>query len=962
MKTGVENAPEKAVVRDQPVGFVASFPGAVYGEFMRRRPFPFGIASAWLFASLSLSVATAGEATFRDEVAPLLRQYCGECHQGEGAEAAIDLSVYRSRQDVYPNRRVWRRVREVIESGAMPPESMPGPTEEERAALLAGIDSAMHDVDWEAVRSPGSAALARLTREEYRFTVADLFGVTVDVADVLAEDPEGLSGFANDRSSMVMTAARLESTLNAATRVADAVIDAHAGAVSPIGYEVETGEHASFGQKVTRRGDDVVGWTFSPALGRKYQSVRKAIDFPRTGTYSVRVRAASTGPGPSAGMWIAADSVNDASREPGVLVEGKALAEYETEMFLTAGRHDILFGYDFYRPPWLPDVPDRPQMKLGQSTFDPPPYDESLLPDGVTYRELLAVGDGSTQDDESRIRELMATANRIYYRAVLDRLLRDRFHFERGYLPVFVGGLGYDYQTHVVPAFEELAELLGVSRKDVERVWRDHETPLFRELETFSEKQRQAWREQDESRKSSVGGLFVDRIEFRFAGKPNGETGDRRDDASPLDSPRNDSPRSGALPAGRGDVDGYLSALLPKAFRRPVSEEERERYRDFYRRERDAGGSHVEAVRRLLVAVLVSPGFLYRHEGDPPVGVEPLGDHALASRLSYWLTASMPDDVLLAAAGRGVLNDPDQIGRHVERILDGDTSYRLAARFTTEWLKLSGIGREKEPDKELFRFFSWHLAEDMRREVALTFDRMVREDRPIIELLNGDETYLNERLARLYGIEGVAGDAMRPVRVEDPSRGGLLGTAAVLTTTSLATRTSPVRRGAFVVETVLGNELPPPPPDVGDLPEEAGQSESVSVRRALEAHRDNVRCAGCHNKIDPPGFALEHFDWIGRRRSRDPAGPIDASARLPDGTEVGGVAELKAYLAENRKDDFTRALTERMLAHALGRELDYFDEHAIGQIVSAVRRDGYRARTLIREIATSYPFRYRAGE
>ena len=401
---------------------------------------------------------------------------------------------------------------------------------------------------------------------------------------------------------------------------------------------------------------------------------------------------------------------------------------------------------------------------------------------------------------------------------------------------------------------------------------------------------------------------------------------------------------------------------MPKALRRPVSEEERERYGDFYRRERDAGGSHVEAVRRLLTAVLVSPGFLYRHEGDPSDGVEPVGDHALASRLSYWLTASMPDDGLLAAAGDGGLNDPDEIVRHVDRMLDGDASYRLAERFATEWLKLSGIGREKEPDKELFRYFSWHLAEDMRGEVALTFDRMVREDRPIIELLNGDETYLNERLARLYGIEGVSGVAMRPIRVEDPSRGGLLGTAAVLTTTSLATRTSPVRRGVFVVETVLGNELPPPPPDVGELPEEAGQTESVSVRRALEAHRDNVRCAGCHNKIDPPGFALEHFDWIGRRRSRDPAGPIDASARLPDGTELGGVAELKAYLAEHRKDDFTRALTERMLAHALGRELDYFDEHAIGQIVSAVRRDGYRARTLIREIATSYPFRYRAGE
>ncbi len=896
-----------------------------------------------LVALLSISTrAAADEVEFSQDIEPLLQRYCFDCHDAEAKTADVDLTRVGSQQEVLQDRQVWRTAWEVVESSRMPPEGELQPSVEERELLSRWIHQALNDVDWEQVRSPGRVPLARLTRVEYQHTVEDLFGIPVSVSDLLPEDPEGLSGFANDRTSMVMTGKQLEAYFQAAARVADTVMDAWRPQVDVIRYEVETGENANYRKEVTRRDDGSVGWTFTSALGQKYQSVRKPIDFPRSGRYRVRVRAASTGPGPAAGMWIAADSVNDASREAGVLVEGKGPAIYETEMFLTAGRHDLLFGYDFYRPMWLPEVPTRPQMKLGQSTFDPPPYDhEALVPDGVTWQELIELNGPPPAEDEEGIRERMRLVNRLYYREVLDRLMRDKFHYSKGYLPVFVGGLGYDYQTHVVPALDEMAESLDVSRKVLEQLWKSHETPLFRELEEFSDKQRAAWGEQDQSRKAAVGGLFVDWIEFE-----------------PLAAPSD----SLALPEDESQLDHFLTELLPRALRRSVSEDQQRRYRAIYLDERDSGAGHEEALHRLLIAVLVSPEFLYRAEGHATADVEPLDGDAMASRLSYFLWSSMPDDSLFEAARQGHLQDEDELGRQVDRMLRDDRASRFAQQFSTQWLNLSGIGREKEPDKELFRYFSWHLAEDMRQEVSLMLERLVRDDRSILELLDSDEAFLNERLARLYGIDDVTGGELRPVALSDPHRGGLLGTAAVLTTTSLATRTSPVRRGAFVVETLLGIEMPPPPPGVGDLPDDAGQSETRSLRETLVAHRDNSRCAGCHNKIDPPGFALENFDWIGRWRAKDPAGPVDARGQLPDGTELHGPDELKTYLIETRKDDFTRALTEGVLAYALGRELKYFDEHAIRGIVAAVGEDDYRARTLIQEVAMSYPFRYRVGE
>tara|TARA_Y100001934_G_scaffold283430_1_gene403201 strand:+ start:2287 stop:5034 length:2748 start_codon:yes stop_codon:yes gene_type:complete len=868
----------------------------------------------------------------------LLTRYCLDCHDAEVRKADVDLSTHASPDAFLKQRRIWSRAQEMLSTGEMPPKKKPQPTDSERRELAAWIRTSLNSVDWEAVRSPGRVPSARLTRAEYRYSIEDLFGVRIDLEGLLPDDPEGLSGFANDRGSLMMTGKQLARYLKTAEVVAAAIVDGGADESVSIHYEVEEGENVSWRKRPTKEKDGSKGWTFSSRLGTKYQSISKTFDFPLTGRYRVHMRARSKGPGPNAAAWIAVDSVNDASREAGILVTGKELDVYETEIFVTRGQHNILFGYDFYGSLWLPEAPERPQTKLGQSTFHPPPYDpKPLLPRGVTLIDLNSAELTPPADKRVRATELVQRINKGYFPAVLDHLMMQKFHYEKGYLPVFLGGLSYEYTENIVPALAELAEIVGTERQALEKIWKDHEPVEYAELTKIKNLQREAWTKQENSRKEQIGDLFVDWIEMEFI------------------------PGSGNSPQSEDELVAFLDELLPRAYRRQVGRVQRGEYLRVYRDERKAGVNHSTAFERVLMAILVSPGFLYRDDG-PAVGagITMLDDYALAARLAGFLWSSLPDDVLSETAQKGTLQNEADLARQVDRMLDDDRRrLRLSRLFISQWLDLSGIGREKEPDKELFRYFSWRLAEDMRMEPTLMFDRLLREDRSILELLDCDDAFVNERLARIYDMEGVSGAEFRPVVLDDRRRGGVLGTAAMLSATSLATRTSPVRRGQFVLETLLDVYLPPPPAGVPELDEDAGESGEVSSRESLARHRADPRCSSCHAKIDPLGFALENFDWIGRWRERDPAGPVNATGEMPDGRKLNGVAGLKNYLLKERADDFARALTKALLAYALGRELEYFDEHAIRTIAKALKADNYRARTLVKEIIKSYPFRYR---
>ena len=359
--------------------------------------------------------------------------------------------------------------------------------------------------------------------------------------------------------------------------------------------------------------------------------------------------------------------------------------------------------------------------------------------------------------------------------------------------------------------------------------------------------------------------------------------------------------------------------------------------------------------------MLVSPNFLFRIEKDPP-GPTPaaIDDHALASRLSYFLWASMPDATLFALADAGRLSQPKVLEAQVMRMLADPKARALSEQFVGQWLGIRTLGSVAAPDPQKFPEFTPALREAMVAEPTEFFAGLVREDRSLLELLDSDYAWVNADLARHYGIPGVSGSTFTRVSLSDRRRGGVTGMAAVLTQTSYPQRTSPVLRGKWLLEEVFGTPPPPPPPLVATLSPNDEKSEGLTFRQRLEKHRKDPNCAACHARLDPLGFALENFDPIGRWRTQVSGEWVDASGELPGGVVIVGPEALKQVLLE-RKQLFVRHLTEKMLAYALGRGVEYYDSPAVKQIAEAVASDGHRAPRLILEIVRSAPFRLRRG-
>ena len=417
----------------------------------------------------------------------------------------------------------------------------------------------------------------------------------------------------------------------------------------------------------------------------------------------------------------------------------------------------------------------------------------------------------------------------------------------------------------------------------------------------------------------------------------------------------------GPKQSGHEAARAILERFARRAYRRPVDRGSVDRLLALYKRAKKRGEPFEDAVGLALRAALVSPKFLYRPEkGGASSSEYQLDDHELASRLSYFLWMSMPDEQLRALADSGRLSDKGTLRGQVRRMIEDPKSRTFTSTFIGQWLGFAELGGTIKPDDVAYTEFTPALGEAMLAEAELFFDRIVREDRSLAELLDSDYTYLNEELARHYGVEGVSGREMRLAKLQDKRRGGVLGLGAVLTATSLPTRTSPVVRGKWVLETMLGEELPPPPPDAGELGEPGEDSKGMTLRHMFEVHRSEARCAVCHNRIDPIGFGLENFDGIGRWRETDNGQPIDATGTLPDGTTFKGPVELKRILL-GRREEFARTVSEQMLKFALGRDLQYYDEPTVRRLSEDLMRTEFSALTLVSGIAESYPFRYRLG-
>ena len=449
-----------------------------------------------------------------------------------------------------------------------------------------------------------------------------------------------------------------------------------------------------------------------------------------------------------------------------------------------------------------------------------------------------------------------------------------------------------------------------------------------------------------------TGDPSVDRvsIEGPFGNKSAGNTASRR--------------RIFAVPAGQRGRRTAVRAqdhfrIGARAYRRPVKDSDLESLLSFYQHGRNDKGSFDAGIESALQLILASPEFLFRFEPDPPDApadvLYRVDDMALASRLSFFLWSSIPDEQLLNLASQGKLKDPGGVGTTgAKRMLADPKSDALVDNFAEQWLFLRNL-KNSAPNLDAFPDFDDNLRQAMREETKLFFSSIMREDRDVMDLLTADYTFVNERLARHYGIPNVYGSQFRRINITDETRRGLLGQASILTITSYPNRTSPVQRGKWILTNVLGTPPPPPPPNVPELKENAENAAPKSLRERMEAHRADAVCAGCHKVMDPIGFSLENFDAIGRWRNADDGARIDPSGTLFTGARIDGAVALRNMLT-SRPETFVGVMTEKLLTYALGRGVEYYDMPTVRKIVREAGSQDYRFSSLIMGIVTSTPF------
>jgi hypothetical protein len=421
-----------------------------------------------------------------------------------------------------------------------------------------------------------------------------------------------------------------------------------------------------------------------------------------------------------------------------------------------------------------------------------------------------------------------------------------------------------------------------------------------------------------------------------------------------------DTPSPAEQPAYAREI---VAKFATRAFRRPVASAEVDRLLELYKMARQDGDNFERGVKVALSAVLVSPHFLFRGELQPepdnPRAVHPINEFALASRLSYFLWSTMPDERLFELAGKKALRK--NLESEVARMLKDPRSRALVDNFAAQWLQIRNLA-SVTPDPKLYPGWNNGLRDAMRQETEMFFEHLMREDRSVLELIDANYSFMNEQLARHYGVEGVAGPAFQRVVFKDRQRGGVLTQGSILTITSNPTRTSPVKRGKWILENILGSPPPPPPPDVPELSDAKEAVLKGSLRQRMEQHREKPICASCHTRMDPIGFGFENFDGVGGWRDQDGGFPVDAAGQLLTGEAFVDAAGLKKIIVENKRDEFLNCLAGKMLTFALGRGLEYYDKTSTDEVLRRLAKDKHRFTGLVQGVVASPAFQLRRGE
>jgi hypothetical protein len=844
---------------------------------------------------------------FLQEPPAPLREFCGECH-GDGARKGG--FAYDAPLDPGALRR-WSHAVLSLQSHVMPPPRKPQPTPAARREILDWIDRHVFKVDPDRP-DPGHPGLRRLNRSEFDHAVRDVLGV--ESRPAAASFPPDDTGYGFDTVGDVLTLspALLEKILAAARQVAD-----EAAAPRPVG---QVGVERPGAKLSPFRGNPAVekNGLLLPDGAEAGVDADVAVD----AVYRVAAQVAGT-------VEVLVDG------RPAAAFEGPAGPKrvgkpFEALVPLSTGRRrlslrargEALVSSLRLRGPFNPVSPPLPPLLAGLGRPVAPPR---LVLSG----EDTEAGEGKSSLDTGAA----WFASRGYRRAPLAirRPGRYRFRIKAGAQQAGPDPVRFEFRIgdvvagpFEIRAAEQRHEILEA---EVDLAAGDHVL--------------QAWFLNPFRHEASRAERLFWLHEFSVEGPLRADAVLVHADTAPL-----------------------LVRTARRLFRRPLAPEEARRIGDLARTAEAAGLDPLGALRQGLVALLASPAFLFWNApvpaGPAERGSVPIDEIALASRLSAFLWSSVPDEELLALAEAGGLRRA--FPAQVARLLADPRSKALVENFAGQWLELRSMALVA-PDATAFPSWNAALAADLRRETELLVGHVLRENLPVLELFSADYTFANARVAAHYGLDGVEGDAFRRVPLTGTPRRGVLSHASLLTLTSHPDRTSPVKRGKFILEKILGTPPPPAPKDVPPLPEPGPEAARLPLRARLEAHRSNPACASCHAFMDPPGFAFEHYDGVGRRRETDGGRPVDASGTLTGGRAFKDAEEFRRILVEERGEDLLRSLAEQLLTYALGRGIGPADKPAVAEIVRRTRAEGGRMHALLRTVAESLPFqRMRAPE
>ena len=916
---------------------------------------------------------------FTREVRPQLDTYCYGCHSGEKPKGGLALTDYVSLRDAREDGATWTTVLENLRSHRMPPaladHKLPA---HERNQLATLIDDLVFPID-ATHPDPGAVTLRRLNRTEYNRTVRDLVGIDFFPAENFPSDDSGY-GFDNIGDVLMLPPVLMERYLEAADQIIDRAIITEPAPPIRRRYtskELEIGFNA--------KGDRGDGWLQLVSL--EEDDAGFEVEIPSPGDYQVRVRAFTEPTGgvfhmvesqrvgepdntdPPPLMTVSVDDAKAATFE--VTAREPSPGVYEARVGLTAGRHRIRAFNPRLRGGRNELVVANGRLGKQQQSvlFVQWVEIEGPVP-GVLRRypaaSLAATGEARPYENSAWILRGPAEVSLpLQFSQETDCIVRiDAFGDQAGADPVRLE-LRLDGQP--VHTFDVrapgYAALVAGKRLRFEKTWLLPRPQIY---ET---------RLKMKPGKHTLSAAFIN--DFEDPGAPLASRRDRnlvvrsietvdltgQWAPPPMPGPiqrlfaRNDGADAASPRAARG----ILADFAFRAWRRPVTSREADRLLGLYELASAQQLGFRESLKVVFKAVLVSPDFLFRgevqSERDPPAGVHPINEFALASRLSYFLWSSMPDEELFDLARAGRLRQ--NLGAQVRRMLASPKSVALAENFAGQWLQTRNL-EAIYPDQRLFPEYNEWIRDDLREETQRFFLHVMQENRSLMDFIAGDYTYLNERLATFYGIPGVKGNDFRRVSLAGTPRRGVLTQGSVLLLSSNPSRTSPVKRGKWVLETLLGAPPPPPPPDIPALDDEK-HALTGTLRERMQQHRANPACASCHEQMDQIGFALENFNAIGAWRDKDGANPIDASGVLNGDITFSGATELCAVLADTRRGDFLRCVVEKMLTYALGRGVEAYDRPAVKQIVQKLEADGDRFETLVQGIVESVPFQQHRG-